>query len=137
MDPPRTRYLDRDGSALAYQVVGDGPANAVVFLEMVQHLDLCWTDPHSHYNFERMAAFARFAMFQRRGFGLSESIRYVPSIEQQAEDILVVAGGVIPAQDYDMLAKAGVAAIFGPGTNIPKAAAEILRLIHRRAKAAE
>jgi methylmalonyl-CoA mutase len=55
----------------------------------------------------------------------------------QAEDILVVAGGVIPAQDYDMLAKAGVAAIFGPGTNIPKAAAEILRLIHRRAQAAE
>jgi methylmalonyl-CoA mutase len=56
---------------------------------------------------------------------------------QQGEDILVVAGGVIPAQDYDMLAKAGVAAIFGPGTNIPKAAAEILRLIHRRAQAAE
>jgi len=55
----------------------------------------------------------------------------------QAEDILVVAGGVIPAQDYDMLARAGVAAIFGPGTNIPKAAAEILRLIHRRAQAAE
>jgi methylmalonyl-CoA mutase len=55
----------------------------------------------------------------------------------QAEDILVVAGGVIPAQDYEMLARAGVAAIFGPGTNIPKAAAEILRLIHRRAQAAE
>jgi methylmalonyl-CoA mutase len=49
----------------------------------------------------------------------------------------VVAGGVIPAQDYGMLSKAGVAAIFGPGTNIPKAAAEILRLIHRRAQAAE
>jgi methylmalonyl-CoA mutase len=57
--------------------------------------------------------------------------------EARAEDILVVAGGVIPAQDYDMLTKAGVAAIFGPGTNIPKAAAEILRLIHRRRKAAE
>ena len=55
----------------------------------------------------------------------------------QADDILVVAGGVIPAQDYEMLSRAGVAAIFGPGTNIPKAAAEILRLIHRRAQAAE
>jgi methylmalonyl-CoA mutase len=55
----------------------------------------------------------------------------------QGDDILVVAGGVIPAQDYDMLTKAGVAAIFGPGTNIPKAAAEILRLIHRRPKAAQ
>jgi methylmalonyl-CoA mutase len=52
-------------------------------------------------------------------------------------DILVVAGGVIPAQDYPALTEAGVAAIFGPGTNIPKAAAEILRLIHRRRKAAQ
>lgn len=43
-----------------------------------------------------------------------------------ADDIMVVAGGVIPAQDYDDLYKAGVSAIFGPGTNIPAAAAEIL-----------
>lgn len=43
-----------------------------------------------------------------------------------ADDILVVAGGVIPAQDHDDLYNAGVIAIFGPGTNIPDAAAEIL-----------
>jgi len=43
-----------------------------------------------------------------------------------ADDILVIAGGVIPAQDYDDLYKAGVAAIFGPGTNIPEAATKIL-----------
>jgi methylmalonyl-CoA mutase len=36
-----------------------------------------------------------------------------------------------------MLTEAGVAAIFGPGTHIPQAAAEILKLIHRRRKAAE
>ncbi len=53
-----------------------------------------------------------------------------------AGDILVVTGGVIPAQDYEFLKKAGVAAIFGPGTNIPKAAAEILGLIRRQRKAA-
>jgi len=46
-----------------------------------------------------------------------------------AEDILVICGGVIPQQDYDFLMKAGVKAIFGPGTNIPKAASDILRLI--------
>jgi methylmalonyl-CoA mutase len=49
-----------------------------------------------------------------------------------AGDIAVVCGGVIPAQDYDFLKSAGVAAIFGPGTNIPKAAAEILALIRRK-----
>ncbi|SIT79491.1 methylmalonyl-CoA mutase [Pontibaca methylaminivorans] len=48
-----------------------------------------------------------------------------------AEDILVICGGVIPQQDYDFLQKAGVAAIFGPGTNIPTAAQDILRLIRQ------
>jgi methylmalonyl-CoA mutase len=46
-----------------------------------------------------------------------------------AEDIIVICGGVIPQQDYDFLKKAGVKAIFGPGTNIPEAAKDILRLI--------
>ena len=55
---------------------------------------------------------------------------------QGAGDIQVVCGGVIPAQDYDMLKRAGVAAIFGPGTNIPKAAAEILSLVHQASAAA-
>ena len=50
-----------------------------------------------------------------------------------AEDILVVCGGVIPPQDYGMLRAAGVAAIYGPGTNIPLAASEILKLIRARA----
>ena len=52
-----------------------------------------------------------------------------------AGDILVVCGGVIPQQDYDFLKKAGVAAIFGPGTNIPEAAKNILNLV-RKARAA-
>jgi len=51
-------------------------------------------------------------------------------------DILVVCGGVIPPQDYDMLIKAGVSAIYGPGSNIPAAASEILRLIETRRAAA-
>ena len=46
-----------------------------------------------------------------------------------AEDIIVICGGVIPQQDYDFLQKAGVKAIFGPGTNIPAAARDILKLI--------
>jgi methylmalonyl-CoA mutase len=46
-----------------------------------------------------------------------------------AGDVLVVCGGVIPAQDYDFLKAAGVSAIYGPGTNIPRAAEEILHLL--------
>ncbi|MFT7453128.1 MAG: methylmalonyl-CoA mutase [Patescibacteria group bacterium] len=44
-------------------------------------------------------------------------------------DILVVTGGVIPPQDYDFLFEAGVAGVFGPGTVISKAAAEILGIM--------
>ena len=51
-----------------------------------------------------------------------------------AGDILVICGGVIPQQDYDFLYNAGVKAIFGPGTNIPEAAKDILALI-RKARA--
>jgi methylmalonyl-CoA mutase len=47
-----------------------------------------------------------------------------------ANDILVTVGGIIPAKDYRMLEEAGVKAIFGPGTNVPKAARRVLELIN-------
>jgi methylmalonyl-CoA mutase len=56
--------------------------------------------------------------------------------KQGAGDILVVCGGVIPEQDYPFLKNAGVAAIFGPGTNIPEAARHVLTLIRAREKVA-
>jgi len=56
--------------------------------------------------------------------------RLIQALEaRDAGDILVICGGVIPQQDYEFLKKAGVKAIFGPGTNIPEAAQDILRLI--------
>ncbi len=45
------------------------------------------------------------------------------------EDIVVIAGGVIPAQDYDYLYQAGVAAVFGPGTSVTKAAVSIMKIL--------
>jgi len=53
-----------------------------------------------------------------------------------AGDIVVICGGVIPAQDYGYLRAAGVSAIYGPGTNIPEAAAEILAIVRARREAA-
>ncbi len=54
----------------------------------------------------------------------------IAALEQLGrEDIMVVAGGVIPAQDYDYLYDAGVAGVFGPGTVIAKAAAAILQIL--------
>ena len=58
----------------------------------------------------------------------------VPSVikelkEMGRPDIMVVAGGVIPKKDYSSLFDVGVAAVFGPGTNISKAAQEILKIM--------
>ncbi len=55
--------------------------------------------------------------------------------QQGGGDILVICGGVIPPQDYAALTDAGVAAVFGPGTNIPVAAGEVLELIRQRRQA--
>jgi methylmalonyl-CoA mutase len=55
---------------------------------------------------------------------------------QGGDDVLVVCGGVIPPQDYPFLDEAGVAAIFGPGTNIVDAARKVLGLIRDRRRPA-
>ena len=56
--------------------------------------------------------------------------------QQGADDVIVVCGGVIPPQDYDFLMKSGVSAIYGPGSNIPHAASEILGIVKQRRQAA-
>ena len=56
--------------------------------------------------------------------------------KEGASDIVVVCGGVIPPQDYDFLIKSGVSAVYGPGTNIPHAASEVLDLIRKHRLAA-
>ncbi|HWQ80991.1 MAG TPA: methylmalonyl-CoA mutase [Ignavibacteria bacterium] len=48
------------------------------------------------------------------------------------EDIIVIVGGVIPAQDYEFLYEHGAAAIFGPGTKIPEAAIAIMQEVNKR-----
>ena len=61
----------------------------------------------------------------------------LPQLKQELErlgrdDILIIAGGVIPKQDYDYLLRNGAAAIFGPGTVIPDAAVTIMEQIYKR-----
>ena len=51
---------------------------------------------------------------------------------QGAEDVVVIVGGVIPPSDYEFLHEKGAAAVFGPGTPIPKAASEVLEVLRRR-----
>ncbi len=55
---------------------------------------------------------------------------------QGARDVVVVVGGVVPAGDYEFLKANGVSAVFGPGSNIPRVASEILALVRERRHAA-
>ena len=52
--------------------------------------------------------------------------------KEKAEEIAVVAGGVIPRQDYDFLKNLGVACVFGPGTPIPEAAHWVLAAVDKK-----
>ena len=59
----------------------------------------------------------------------------VKELEKIAGDrIAVVVGGIIPPKDYEFLEERGVAAIFGPGTAVPKAAREVLQVIRDRVR---
>ncbi len=60
---------------------------------------------------------------------LAEALR-----ERGADDVAVVVGGIIPPRDYEFLREKGAAAIFGPGTPVPKAAREVLQVIRARAR---
>ncbi len=51
---------------------------------------------------------------------------------QGAGDVQIICGGVIPPQDYDALYSAGVAAVYGPGTNIPEAAVEVIDILAKK-----
>ena len=90
MDPVPTQYIDREDSALAYQVIGEGSVEGACFYECFQHLDLQMTDPDINYNVERIARYSRSVYFQRRGIGLSDHVPYAPTLEQQADDVLAV-----------------------------------------------
>ncbi|HWA68090.1 MAG TPA: adenylate/guanylate cyclase domain-containing protein [Mycobacteriales bacterium] len=94
MVSPETSYLDRDGTSLAFQVIGDGPADVLLFMEVNSHLDLIWSDPHLHEALEGAAPYIRLAMLQMRGIGLSETTAYIPTLEQQASDLLAVMDAV-------------------------------------------
>lgn len=94
MEPAETRYLQRDGGALAYQVVGDGGADVVWLSEINQHLDMAWTEPQMHQLYSRAAQYSRTVYFQQRGIGLSDPTPAHPTVEEQADDALAVMDAI-------------------------------------------
>jgi pimeloyl-ACP methyl ester carboxylesterase len=95
MRPPDTQYaVAPDGIRIAYQVTGSGETDLVLMQGAAAHLELQWEDPKFIRLFERLSAFSRLIRFDRRGMGMSEILRELPSFDAQVEDFGVVMDAV-------------------------------------------
>jgi pimeloyl-ACP methyl ester carboxylesterase len=88
--PPRTRYARRDGTAIAYQVQGDGPIDLVFLAGMISHIEHLWEEPALARLFDRQAEFARLILMDRRGTGLSDPIGEPLALADEVEDLVAV-----------------------------------------------
>jgi len=91
---PSTRYAQSGGLSIAYQVVGDGPLDIVYIPGWVSNLDHAWEFPRLVHVFERLSAFARLILFDKRGTGLSDRNVGFPTLEQRMQDVQAVMDAV-------------------------------------------
>jgi len=94
-DVPETHYArTTDGVHIAYQVVGDGPPDIVYANSFMSHVEVSWEYRPAARFYERMAAFSRLVLFDRRGTGLSDPIIEHFTMEDRLDDISAVMGAV-------------------------------------------
>lgn len=86
----RTRYAERSGMHLAYQVVGSGPIDIVVVPGFVSHVERIWEEPRSRAVLMALSQMGRLILFDRRGVGLSDRVGAPPTMEATAEDLATV-----------------------------------------------
>ena len=75
---------------IAYQVIGEGPIDLVFVSGWVSHLEYMWEEPSVARFFNRLAAFARVILFDKRGTGLSDQTTDLPTLEQRMDDVRAV-----------------------------------------------
>ncbi len=90
MSTPPTQYAKSEDVSIAYQVVGDGPIDLVLVLGFATHVELQWESPPFARFFERISAFSRLIVFDKRGTGLSDPVHEVPTLEQRIDDVRAV-----------------------------------------------
>ena len=87
---PETRYAKSGDVHIAYQVVGDGPFDLVLVPGFVSNVEHYWEMPVVPAMFERLAAFSRLILWDKRGTGLSDPVTGVPSIDERMDDLRAV-----------------------------------------------
>lgn len=88
--PPETQYARSGSFSIAYQVLGDGPIDLVVVPSFVSNLELQWDWPPLAAFYRAFASFARVIMFDKRGTGLSDRVRLMPTTEERKDDLHAV-----------------------------------------------
>jgi DNA-binding SARP family transcriptional activator/pimeloyl-ACP methyl ester carboxylesterase len=83
----RTRYAERRGLHIAYQVVGTGPPDIVLVPGFVSHVERIWDEPRSRAVLTALSQMGRLILFDRRGVGLSDRVGAPPTVEATADDI--------------------------------------------------
>jgi class 3 adenylate cyclase/pimeloyl-ACP methyl ester carboxylesterase len=86
----QTRYAQNDGVSLAYQAIGDGPLDLLFLPGWISQVEHLWELPALRRFLERLGAFSRVIVFDRRGGGLSDRVLGEYTVEQDAEDALAV-----------------------------------------------
>ena len=95
VDVPDTRYAKTaDGLHIAYQVVGGGPPDVIYANSFMSHIEVSWEYPRAAGFYERMAAFSRLVLFDRRGTGLSDPIVGHFTMDDRIDDISAVMDAV-------------------------------------------
>lgn len=91
---PDAAYAHNGELSIAYQVVGDGPGDAILVNGLAAHLDLWWADPDGAEVLQRLASRSRLMLFDKPGTGISDPVAGAPSLEQRMGDILAVMDAV-------------------------------------------
>jgi class 3 adenylate cyclase/pimeloyl-ACP methyl ester carboxylesterase len=125
--PPVTRYARSGDLHIAYQVVGDGPIDMVYVPSWISQVEHYWEEPGVARYFNRLAAFSRLIMFDRRGSGLSDPVLDAPTLEEQMDDVVAVmdAAGSERAAVFAQLEGGAMATLFA-ATHPERATALVL-----------
>lgn len=91
---PRTRYAKSGDVHVAYQLFGDGPVDLVLVPGFVSHIDHYWDDPRLAHWLNELGGFARVAMFDKRGTGLSDQVPDLPGMDERMDDVRAVMDAV-------------------------------------------
>ena len=87
---PITRYARSGDASVAYQVFGEGELDLLFLPGWISQVEQLWEAPAVRRFLERLAAFTRLILFDRRGSGLSDGLLETHTLEQEAEDALAV-----------------------------------------------